>query len=123
MRTVYAIVGALFGGLTSLLLNLLAAALQQRTFQDQFSNQTIGWLIGLAVAGLLLGIYLGKPLEFEVADKITQTTTPTPKRSLTKRVKMTRLRALFSYHRLRGQGIELDDILSIGSVVIIDSRD
>jgi hypothetical protein len=121
MRTIYAISGAVLGALTDLLINLLAAAMQQRAFQDQFSNQAIGWLIGLVVIGLLLGIYLGKQLEFEVAEKTTKT--PAAKRSSTKRIQMTRLRALFSYHRLRGQGIELDDILSIGSVVIIDSRD
>lgn len=123
MRTVYAIVGAILGGVTDLLVNLLAASLQQRAFQDQFSNHSIGWLIGLIIIGLLLGVYLSKMMEFDVAEKIMQSSRPAVKKSSTKRIKMTRLRAILSYNVLRGQGIELGDILSIGSVVIIDSRD
>lgn len=124
MRTIYAISGAVVGALTDLLINLLAAALQQRAFHEQFSKQAMGWLIGLVVVGLFLGIYLGKPLEFEVTAQPTQPQpAATKKNRSTKRIQMTRLRALFSYHQLRGQGIELDDILSIGSVVIIDARD
>ena len=123
MRTIYAISGAVVGALTSLLINLIAAALQQRAFPQQFSNQAIGWLIGMALIGLLLGVYLGKPLEFEVAVQPPQSQPAAAKKRSTKRIQITRLRALFSYHQLRGQGIALDDILSIGSVVVIDARD
>ena len=123
MRTIYAISGALLGAITDLLINLLAAALQQRAFEEQFSNRAIGWLLGLMVLGLVLGLYLGKPLEFEVAEKSTYAPATAAKQRTTKRIKMTRLRALFSYYQLRGQGIELDDILSIGSVIVIDARD
>lgn len=124
MRILYAIIGALIGAATDVLINLLAAAVQQRAWgEQQFNNQAIGWLMGLAFGGLLLGLYLGKVLELPV---VTPTPAPTSrilKRNSANRVKITRLRALLSYNKLRGQGIELSDILSVGSVVIIDTRD
>jgi hypothetical protein len=38
-------------------------------------------------------------------------------------VEITRLKALLSYGKLRGQGIRLSDILLIGSRLDIDTRD
>ncbi|HEX9924992.1 MAG TPA: hypothetical protein VGD99_20215 [Anaerolineae bacterium] len=105
-----------------LVINLLAAAIQEQSFGDRFNQLSPWWLGGLAVAGLLIGYWLGTKVELEVTGPtpaITQAPTVTkPKQTVT----ITRLRALLSYAKLRGQGVHLSDIVLIGARLDIDSR-
>lgn len=115
-RPLYAIIGLFVGAVVDLLINLVAAAIQQRTFADQFSTATLYWLVGLSVAGLLLGHWLGAGLSLQM---------PTPSRpravNNSQPITITRLRALLSYAKLRGKGIDLADILLIGSCLDIET--
>ena len=124
MRITYGIIGALIGAATDVTIAILAVAVQQRTFGDQFTGRGLLLLIGLVIVGVVLGIWLGgevrvRPTALQaqprkVQSKAKLATTP---------VTITRLRALLSYGKLRGQGITLSDILLIGSPLDIDSRE
>ena len=124
MRITYGIIGALIGAATDVTIAILAVAVQQRTFGDQFTGRGLLLLIGLVIVGVVLGIWLGgevrvRPTALQaqprkVQSKAKLATTP---------VTITRLRALLSYGKLRGQGITLSDILLIGSTLDIDSRE
>ena len=121
MRTTYAIIGAFIGAATDVAIAILAVAVQQRTFGDQFSGRGLLWLIGLVIGGVVLGLWLGGEVRLPPAPqaqphKEQAKTKPAP-------VTMTRLHALLSYGKLRGQGIALSDILLIGSVLDIDTRE
>jgi hypothetical protein len=72
------------------------------------------WLVGLIVAGLLAGFWLSGKIA--VPPKLSNSTTATGEPR-----QITRLAALLSYGRLRGEGIRLGDILLIGSVLDIDT--
>jgi hypothetical protein len=117
-RSLYAIAGLLIGALVDLLINLLAAALQQQAFADQFSRQSIWWLVVCIVGGLLVGYWLSGPVPVSPPDS-SQPVLAGSAQTVT----ITRLRALLSYVKLRGKGISLGDILSIGSRIDIDTRD
>ena len=124
MRITYGIIGAMIGAATDVTIAILAVAVQQRTFGDQFTGRGLLLLIGLVIVGVVLGIWLGgevrvRPTALQaqprkVQSKAKLATTP---------VTITRLRALLSYGKLRGQGITLSDILLIGSTLDIDSRE
>ena len=124
MRITYGIIGALIGAATDVTIAILAVAVQQRTFGDQFTGRGLLLLIGLVIVGVVLGIWLGgevrvRPTALQAQPRKVQSKAklaPTP-------VTITRLRALLSYGKLRGQGITLSDILLIGSTLDIDSRE
>jgi hypothetical protein len=117
-RPLYAIAGLILGAAVDLLINLLAAALQQQAFADQFSRQSIGWLVGFIVGGLLVGYWLSGP------SRVSPPASSQPALAgSAQTVTLTRLRALLSYVKLRGKGISLGDVLSIGSRIDIDTRD
>lgn len=120
IRRNYALIGLIVGAAVDLLINLLAGAIQQRAFGDQFSSQSVLWLAGLAVAGLLIGYWLGGAVAVPAAAAPAQTPASP---AADKPVEITRLKALLSYGKLRGQGIRLSDILLIGSRLDIDTRD
>jgi hypothetical protein len=104
-----------------LAVNLLAAAIQQRPLGDQVLRHGVGWLIGLIVGGLMLGLWLGARVQLQPNTSMAASQA-SPQRHVVQPVTMTRLRALLSYGRLRGQGITLTDILLFGSVLDIDTR-
>jgi hypothetical protein len=120
MRTTYAFVGALLGAIINLAINLLAAAIQQRPLGASVL-QRIDWLIGLIVVGLVLGLWLGARVQLQPNDN-GATLQTSPQHRVIQPITMTRLRALLSYDRLRGQGIALTDIMLCGSVLDIDTR-
>lgn len=120
IRRNYALIGLFVGASVDLVINLLAGALQQRAFGDQFSSQSVLWLVGLAVAGLLIGYWLGGAVA--VPASAAPAHAPTSP-AADKPVEITRLKALLSYGKLRGQGIRLSDILLVGSRLDIDTRD
>ena len=120
LRTLYAIVGAVLVIFVDLAVNLLAAAIQSRSFSAQFDGQSVYLLAVLIGAGLFLGWFFGGGVELPAQSHPTapsQPATSEPPRTIT------RLRALLSYTKLRGQGISLSDILLIGSKLDIDTRD
>jgi hypothetical protein len=117
-RVSYAIIGLFVFAAVDLLINLLAAAVQQKAFDNQFSGLAIWWLVGLVVAGLLVGHWLGEKLRLPAATADRPATTGSPQT-----VTITRLRALLSYAQLRGRGINLEDILLIGSRIDINTQD
>ncbi len=117
MRAVYAFVGAIFGAAVDLAINLLAAAIQTRTPEEQFRQLPVSWLIGFIVIGLLAGLWLGKELILQPQPEATAA-----KPAATEPIKIRRLHAFLSYGRLRGQGIELKDIVLVASVLDVDSR-
>ena len=118
MRAVYALAGALIGAAVDLAINLLAATIQARTPAEEFAQRPAWTLIAFIVVGLLAGLWLGKEILLP----------PTPVKASpvdiapVKQIKIRRLLALLSYGRLRGQGIELSDILLVGSILDIDTR-
>jgi len=120
MRAFYTIVGAVLVIFVDLGVNLLAGAIQSRSFSEQFDLQSI-WLLAVLIgAGLFLGWFFGGGVELPVAKQPAapgQPATTEPPRTIT------RLRALLSYTKLRGQGISLSNILLIGSKLDIDTRD
>ncbi len=119
-RTLYAIVGAVLVIFVDLAVNLIAAAIQSRSFSEQFDSQSVYLLAVLIGAGLFLGWFFGGGVELPAQSQSTapsQPVTSEPPRTIT------RLRALLSYAKLRGQGITLSDILLIGSKLDIDTRD
>ncbi len=119
-RTLYAIVGAVLVLFLDLCVNLLAGAIQSRSFAEQFDTQSIWLLVWLIGAGLFLGWFFGGGVELPATTRPTAPGQPVitePPRTIT------RLRALLSYAKLRGQGISLSDILLIGSKLDIDTRD
>jgi len=120
LRTLYAIVGAVLVIFVDLAVNLIAAAIQSRSFSQQFDSQSVYLLAVLIGAGLFLGWFFGGGVEL-----LAQSQTVTPGQSPTTEPPrtITRLRALLSYAKLRGQGISLSDILLIGSKLDIDTRD
>ena len=125
-RSLYAIAGLFVGAAVDILINLLAAGIQQRAFLTQFSDQALWILAGLAVLGLLVGFWLGAHIQVPAATP-TQTASNQPastqKVSSQKQgtVTITRLRALLSYGKLKGQGIHLSDILLLGSRIDIET--
>ena len=120
MRATYAFVGALLGAIINLVINLLAAAIQQRPLGAAVLQQNVGWLIGLIVVGLVLGLWLSACVQLQ--PNYSSTTPQTsPQHRVVQPITMTRLRALLSYGRLRGQGIALTDIMLCGSVLDIDT--
>jgi len=123
MRTTYAIIGALIGAATDVTIAILAVAVQQRTFGDQFTGRGLLLLIGLVIVGVLLGIWLGGEIRVPPAPQVQQHKVRSKAKQVTVPVTMTRLRALLSYSKLRGQGIVLSDILLIGSTLDIDTRE
>jgi hypothetical protein len=121
MRPLYAFIGALLGAMIDLAVNLLAAAIQQRPLGTQVLQHGVGWLIGLIVGGLVLGLWLGARVHLQ-PNNSRATSQASPQHSVAQPITMTRLRALLSYGRLRGQGIALTDIMLCGSVLDIDTR-
>lgn len=134
MRTIYAIVGAVVGIGVDLAVNLLAAVIQARTPAAEFAGWSVWILTTLILAGALIGWWLGKMLVLyptqQASDKAE--TQPSHVRRLTSGpnagqwyvgdpIRIRRLTALLSYTRLRGQGIELQDVLLIGSRLDIDT--
>ncbi|MDJ0900585.1 MAG: hypothetical protein QNJ55_17420 [Xenococcus sp. MO_188.B8] len=117
-KIVYAIIGLFVGAAVNILLNLLSAAISQKLFSDQFSQQSIWWLVAFAIIGLLIGQWLGNKITLPVAET-RQRTIERNSRPVT----MTRLMALLSYGKLRGKGIQLKDILLVGSRIDIDTND
>jgi hypothetical protein len=118
LRSLYAIAGLIIGAVVDLLINLLAAALQQQAFADQFSRQSIWWLAAFIVGGLLVGYWLSGP------SRVSPPGSSQPVLAgSAQTVTLTRLQALLSYVKLRGKGISLVDILSVGSHIDIDTRD
>lgn len=115
MRVGYALAGAAVAVLIDLALNLLVAILQVRTPVEQFSQISVGWLVVLIVAGLLAGVWLSGKIAVPLV-------LPSPTTAAGEPQQITRLAALLSYGRLRGQGIRLGDILLIGSVLDIDTH-
>lgn len=114
-RLIYAIGGLLVGLAVNVAGNLLAAAIQQKYFGEQFSDQSLWGLAIFAVGGSLVGLWLAGLVTLPSAG--TGPAAPAaPERTIT------RLNALFSYAKLRGQGITLSDILLIGSKLDIDTR-
>ena len=94
---------------------------KQKVFLDQFNNQSIWWLIGCLVLGLLVGLWLSVKVALNPQASSSSVST-SPLQRQPERVKMTRLMALLSYGKLRGQGIQLKDILLIGSRIDIDTH-
>jgi hypothetical protein len=119
-RPIYALAGLLVGAAVDVLINLLAAALQQQTFGDRFSQGAIWWLAGLAALGLLAGYWLAGSVPVPISAPVPQ---QPASGGVVHTVSITRLRALLSYAKLRGRGINLGDILLVGSRIDIDTRD
>lgn len=122
-RAVYAIAGLFLMAGVSLAINLLSAAVQQIAFAAGFGTAAIISLVVFSIVGTLGGYWLGKELELPLAAASplpagTQPAVVSQPRAL----KITRLRALLSYAKLRGMGIDLNDILLIGSRLDIDTR-
>ncbi|MBN1992834.1 MAG: hypothetical protein JW953_09015 [Anaerolineae bacterium] len=109
----YIIIGAMLAMAVNVAGNLLSAGLEQRFFSSGFTTQSL-WGLGLfALAGGILGLWLSGPV-----------TMPAPTASPAQPVQpvtITRLRALLTYIKLRGKGINLSDILLIGSKLDIDT--
>lgn len=115
-RPVFGLSGMVIGAAVDIVLNLIAAAIQQQTLADQFAQHAIPQLVALALVGLLVGYWMGGPVHVPA-------TVPTqPTKGKLAAVSITRLRAMLSYGKLRGQGITLIDILLIGSKLDIDTR-
>ena len=122
-RAVYAIAGLLFAAGADLAINLLGAALQQVTFADQFDTAATVFLVAISVVGTLAGYWLGRELEIPLPATPSSTTGAQPASTdPSGTLKITRLRALLSYAKLRGMGIQVKDILLIGSRLDIDTR-
>lgn len=120
LRLLYATVGAVLVIFVDLAVNLIAAAIQSRSFSAQFDSQSVYLLALLIGAGLFLGWFFGGDVEVPATTRPAAPGQPPviePPRTIT------RLRALLSYAKLRGQGISLSDILLIGSKLDIDTRD
>ena len=109
MRPLYAFIGALLGAMVDLAVNLMAAAIQQRPLGDQVLRHGVGWLIGLIVGGLVLGLWLGARVQLQPNTSMT-TPQASPQHHVVQPITMTRLRALLSYGRLRGQGTDFSDL-------------
>jgi hypothetical protein len=122
MRPLYAFIGALLGAMIDLAVNLLAAAIQQRPLGDQVLRHGAGWLIGLILSGLVLGLWLGTRVQLQPNDSAA-TPQASPQHHVNQSITMTRLRALLSYGRLRGQGIALTDIVLCGAIIDVDARE
>jgi FtsH-binding integral membrane protein len=120
-RATYAFVGAVLGAIINLAINLLAAAIQQRPLGASVLQHNVDWLIGLIVGGLVLGLWLSARVQLQPNDS-RATPQTSPQHRVVQPITMTRLRALLSYGRLRGQGIALTDIMLWGSVLDIDTR-
>jgi hypothetical protein len=117
-RFLYAIIGAVVVALTNVLINLISAAIQQRAFSSQFSDQAL-WVLGaLILVGLLLGYWLGGKIQVPSSSPSQPVSPATAKPDV---VTITRLRALFSYSKLKGKGIHLTDILLVGSRIDIET--
>jgi uncharacterized membrane protein YeaQ/YmgE (transglycosylase-associated protein family) len=121
VRIVYGVIGAAVGALVDLAINLLAAVIQARTPEEQFRQWPVAGLIGFIVVGLLIGLWLGKELVLQ-PQQPQERVTAGPGAPRPQPIKIRRLRAFLSYGRLRGQGIELKDILLVASVLDVDSR-
>ena len=113
-RSLYAITGLIVGAAVDILINLLAAGIQQRILPGQLSIQALWILAGLALLGLLIGYWLGGKVEVS-APSISQPMPQSAPTTNTETITITRLRALLSYSKLKGQGIHLSDILLVGS--------
>ena len=118
VRFIYAIIGLFVGAGVDLVINLLAAAIQQRAFADQFNQQSIWWLVGLAVVGLFVSFWLGGKVQIQAPPA-----TPTAPAAKPQTVTVTRLQAILSAIKVRGQGIHLSDVFSFGSRIDIDTKD
>lgn len=115
-KHIYAISWLIISAVVDLLIDLLAAAIQQRAFPAPLSNLAICILAGLTLVGLLISYWLGGTIKIPVS--------PTSKSAHTERletVTITRLRAIFSYSKLKGKGIHLSNILLIGSKMDIET--
>jgi hypothetical protein len=134
-RYVYTLAGVFTGLVVNIVANLLSAAIQQQVFSDKFNRLSTWWLVGCLVVGALIGWWLGEKIQLKPQPGAqTQTTTGSPtsqqptfpqqtNQGTTDKVTMTRLNALLSYGELKGKGINLSDILIIGSVIKVDTRD
>ena len=77
----------------------------------------------MIIVGLLLGLWLGAPVRLQPRENAaTRRIAGLTPAAAAQPITMTRLRALLSYGKLRGQGIQLADIILIGSVLDIDTR-
>ncbi len=115
-RSLYSMAGLIVAAVVDIILNLVAAAIQQQAFANQFTPNAIPQLVALALAGLLIGYWLGGLVHLPATVPAQST------QSRSAAVPITRLRALLSYAKLRGQGISLSDILLVGSKLDIDTR-
>jgi len=122
MNIRYAMIGAFIGALTDLGINLLASFILQRTPAEQLERFSVGWLVALTLAGILLGVWLGGKITLPASAMEDGTQKP-KRRTSSGPVTVTRLHGLLAYTRVRGRGIQLSDVLSIGSVIDIDSRE
>jgi len=114
-RGVYVIAGAVLALAVNVAANLLSSGLEQQFFGGGFTVPSL-WGLGLfALAGGLLGLWLSGP--------VTVPSPAAPPSQPAQPVTMTRLRALFSYTKLKGKGINLSDILLVGSRIDIDTRE
>jgi hypothetical protein len=126
-RAIYALAGLLTGAIVDVLVSLLAAGIQQRAFPGQLSTQALWILAVLAVLGLLAGYWLGGKLEIPASSSpspSSSSTAPAPAVLADDKVdivKITRLRALLSYSKLKGKGIHLSDIFLVGSRIDIEN--
>lgn len=118
-RGLYLVVGLFAGIAVNIALNLLSAAIQQKLFAGQFSTGAIWGLAIFAVVGSLLGLWLSGLVTIP-ANAAPAGTKPIPAAD-PNRVNITRLRALFSYTKLKGKGVTLTDILLIASKLEINT--
>lgn len=117
-KPIYLILGAITGAIVDLLINLIAAGIQQHAFANQFGIQAILGLAFLALVGLLIGYWLGKPIQVPRYDISSSQSLGGNKPDT---VTMTRLRAFWSYNKLKGRGIHLDRVTLFGSTNEIDT--
>jgi hypothetical protein len=121
MRRLFsALIGAVAFLVVDLTLNLLAAAIQARSFADQFTDRSIWILIVILVGGFVVGFWLSGMVTLPAQ----AVAAPLPAQPSSARgVAISRFRAILSYGKLRGKGIKLSDILLVGAVLDIDTRD
>ena len=117
-KLVYAFIGLLVGAAVNIMLNMIAAAIQQKAFSDHFNDQSIVILVALSLLGLIIGYWLGTAVD--VPESVINSHEQTQDSG--KIVKVTRLMALWSFIRIKGKGITITDVVSLGSDIEIDTK-
>lgn len=125
MRIVYIIIGAVFGAGSNLLINLSSVSFvnQKSSSPTLFSSPWL--LVGMSVFFGAVAYWFSGLIEIPISAPTNNTIDSSSSANEDveeKSIKITRLVALLSYSRLRGTGIKLNDILSFGSVLDVDSR-